>query len=49
MEERLVSILILEHKIKSLGGKNKKDIDKLVFDYETKITNNSKYAQEQIV
>ncbi|EAR93022.2 hypothetical protein TTHERM_00448670 (macronuclear) [Tetrahymena thermophila SB210] len=48
MEERLVSVFILEHKIKALGAKNAKDIEKTIFEYSEKLREMDKSSREAL-
>lgn len=48
MEERLVSVFILEHKIRALGSKNAKDIEKTEFEFSEKLREMDKSNREAL-
>lgn len=48
LEERLLSVYILEHKIRALGSKSAKDIEKTVFEYSQKIGEIEKESRENL-
>lgn len=48
MDERLISVYILEHKVRALGCKNNKDIDKTIFEYSEKLKEMDKLSREAI-
>lgn len=48
LDERLVSVFILEHKIRALGCKNAKDIEKTIFEYNEKLIEMDKSSRDAL-
>lgn len=48
LDERLISVFVLEHKIRALGAKSTKDIEKIIFEYSEKLKEIDKSSREAL-